>query len=182
VLARVRGDVAAAVQLARSQERLLGLRDQRALRVLAGETLVRALLCAGDDTAARAVLGPLLGLRGAEVADDRFAVRLLWADYQLARAQRGAGLPVVDPVTGRPAGELAPTTAPPGLSEQRLRAAEQSYARAGDEGRRLDPRLECDWRARAITDRLALVETTRRQVAAHRARRARRPAGRVAPA
>lgn len=182
VLARVRGDVAAAVQLARSQERLLGLRDERGLRILAGETLVRALLCAGDVAAAREGLGPLLALRGAEVAHDRFAVRLLWADYQLARAQRGAGLPVVDPVTGRAVGELAPTTTPPALSEQRLRAAEQSYARAGDEGRRLDARLECDWRARAIADRLALVETTRRQVAADRARRTRGPARRDASA
>jgi tetratricopeptide (TPR) repeat protein len=171
VLARVRGDRNAAVQLARAHEPLLALRNERALRLLAGETLVRALLCAGDVAGARAVLGPLLSLRRAEVAHDRFAIRLLWADYLLARAQRGSGLPIIDPLTGRRFLEPAPPTASPASGERRLRAAEQAYVRAGDEGRRIDARLGCDWRERAIAKRLALVAAARRQLAIRRVRR-----------
>lgn len=171
VLARVAGDPAGALAAAGGVAAWADAGVDRGVRIMVGETLVRALLFGGHLDDARQALGPLLALRTAEVASDRYTVHLLWADYLLTRIRHGAGLPLIDPLTGRHAAERAPRTAPPALGERRLRSALQAYARAAVEGRRIDARLDTDVRAREIDARLTLAALTRQQIGASRTRR-----------
>lgn len=181
-LARVSGDAAAALAAAGGVAAWAEPGIDRGVRILVGETLVRALLFGAHVDDARQALGPLLALRTAEVASDRYTVHLLWADYQLARARRAAGLSPVEPLTGREAGERPARTAPPALSERRLRGVEQAYVRAAVEAERIDARLDTDLRRREVESRRELVAATRRAIDAGRSPRsggvrAARPVG-----
>jgi len=157
-LARAAGDADAAVQWS---ELATGLREPMAflpLRRMIGEAHARALLCQGDPDLAEVTLRACALRRDAESGAERYNARLLWADYQLARAQSAAGVPIVDPVHGA---HFAPSAANSGghvTAACALRRAARAYNEALREGRVLDALLECDVREREIAARKRLLE------------------------
>lgn len=163
-LARARGQAGEAVwwamQAARSEE--AGI--ERVIRVTVGETLVRALLCLGDLRRARAALRPLVRLRCAEAAEDRYATALLCADYRLASARSSAGLPAVD-LGSRLEFDRTDQPVDPAAAAHELQAAQRSYRKVLREARRIDELLECRIRQDQVAGREAVIEATRARLA-----------------
>jgi proteasome accessory factor A len=158
-LARRSGDAGEAVRWAREASRVGQAGSEHVLRMTAGESLVRAHLCAGGLTRAAWALARLPSAQEAESGLDRYALLLLHADYQLARARHAAGLSMVDATTGLQivSSETAPLR--PAAARRRLGLVAEAYDRVLKEGHRLDELLECRAREREITARREEIET-----------------------
>jgi hypothetical protein len=102
-----------------------------------------------------------LGLRHTEIGEHGYAIRVLRADFHLARARRLAGLPMIDPEFGvqyRSQARRFDLAA----SHRELGIARRLYGVAKRVGRRLDQLLLCDLRSREIEARYRLVDETAR--------------------
>jgi tetratricopeptide (TPR) repeat protein len=160
-LARSEGRVADAVGWARRARREGASLSDYPVHISVDFALTRSLLLKGECEAAREPLAALLGLRQTEIGEHGYAIRVLRADFHLARARRLAGLPMIDPEFGvqyRPrAGKLDLAAA-----HRELGIARRLYGVAKRVGRRLDHLLLCDLRSREIEARYRLVDEAAR--------------------
>jgi tetratricopeptide (TPR) repeat protein len=164
-LARREGRLGPALALTHGAWRAAATSEDHQQWLCAGHAHLRALLLAGRLAPARAVLARLFaGLPRIEFAEHVFVLRALHADWQLARARRAAGLPMIDPECGveRRARGPAPGRA---AALPALVRARRLYARALARGREIDRLLGTGLRRAEIEARLALCERTEQELA-----------------
>jgi hypothetical protein len=145
---------------------LEGLRDgEYPVQLTSGIELVRVLLTLGEVDTAREPLGWLLRLRSTEVSEHGYVLRVLLADYHLARARKLAGLPALDTefhhLYEARQGELPRE---PARARGALARARSAYERARVRGERLDSLLDCRLRTWQIATRLSGVEQTSEEI------------------
>jgi hypothetical protein len=143
-----------------------GLRDgEYPVRLTSGIELVRVLLALGEVDAARKPLGGLLRLRSTEISEHGYVLRVLLADYHLARARELAGLPALDAEfhhlydtrrTELPREQIGARSA--------LARARSAYQRARIQGEKLDSLLDCQLRAWQIANRLSATQQTSEEI------------------
>lgn len=157
-LARMNRRWSEAVDYARRAVHVIELADWSRTRYEAHVALVRALLVACEHERARDVLARLMHMRRSESGHDRYAIQLLRGDYHLSRARVSAGLAQGDdeydvefPPKRRP---------PPGSSRacHEVKKARAAYKSALSVGRWIDEQLQCDFRQREVTERLARAD------------------------
>jgi hypothetical protein len=126
---------------------------------------VRVLLTLGEVDRARAPLAGLLRLRRTETSEHAHVLRVLLADYHLARARRWAALPALDAefhhrYESLPGG----LSREPAVARSALARARFAYGRGRMSGERLDALLDCRLRAWQIADRLGTAQRTSEEI------------------
>jgi tetratricopeptide (TPR) repeat protein len=154
LLARQAGDFHEALEWARRAMTLAEQADRPSLS--ASGALIRAYLCLGEAERARPLLACVLPLRHSQSIFTRYSVQRLRGDFHLAYAREAAGMPPIYSLTQDPfpiPSRIVRTV----QVRAALGRAAQAYTIAIREGRIIDEKLECSWRLKSATKRLARV-------------------------
>jgi tetratricopeptide (TPR) repeat protein len=161
-LARMQGNLRKALDAARRAVQTIEIADWSETRYAASCALVRAFLVAGEHERARDTLARLMHMRRSESAHDRYAIQLLRGDYHLSRARVAAGLAQADDEYDLKF-SLPDRHASSDASCHELKKARASYHNALQTGRWIDEQLQCAFRQREVSERLARTDSIGRQ-------------------
>jgi tetratricopeptide (TPR) repeat protein len=161
-LARMKGQLKEALDYARRAVQTIEIADWSEMRYAASCTLVRALIVAGEHERARDTLARLMHMRRSESGHDRYALQLLRGDYHLSRARLAAGLAQADDEYDvefpQPRGNRTSHA-----QGHELKQARASYHAALITGQWIDEQLQCTFRQREVSERLARAKQLERQ-------------------
>jgi hypothetical protein len=163
-LARLAGEINAALDWARRAAQGVELIDWGAIRYGVGNAAVRAFLLAGEHGRAGDMLARLAQMRRSESAHDRYGFQLLRADFHLARARRAAGIAQSDDELGVEFPTPAEIENPP-VTLFELGKARAAYDAALKIGCWIDDQLECHARRQEIYARRARLESIEKAAA-----------------
>jgi hypothetical protein len=160
-LARMRGQLDEALDFARRAVQTIEIADWSEARYAASCALARAFIVAGEHERASDTLARFMHMRRSESWHERYALQLLRGDYHLSRVRAAAGLAQADDEYDLKFPALD-GHASPNAPNHELKKARASYQSALTTGQWIDEQLQCTFRQREISERLARAERIER--------------------